>query len=216
MQLPRVMGFVLAAGLSALAVTFALNWLNAGHDQAGLTAAAPAGVSGAVQESGTAAVGGPFTLTGTDGAPVASTDFAGKPLVIYFGYTTCPDVCPISLNRVSAALDAMGDAAKAVQPIFITVDPERDRPDAIAEYLSHFHPGFVGLTGAQNEIDTVLKAYRVYAARVERPDSAIGYLMDHSDIIYVLDGDHAFEAFFAPNVGPHEMADRLKKIAAAS
>ena len=114
-----------------------------------------------VQSSGTALVGGPFSLVGTDGKPVTDRDFRGRYMLIFFGFTHCPDICPAELQVIAQALDKLGDKGKNVVPVFITLDPERDTPQVMAEYVKSFGPNFVGLTGSPEAIATAAKAYRV-------------------------------------------------------
>ncbi|HYN00432.1 MAG TPA: SCO family protein [Aestuariivirgaceae bacterium] len=146
--------------------------------------------------SGTALIGGPFQLTAHTGARVSDKDLEGKYLLIFFGYTYCPDVCPTELQVISAALDQLGDKAKDIQPIFITIDPERDTPDALSKYMPNFHPRYLGLTGSPEEIDRVAKAYRVYYAKAKEVEEG-DYLMDHSSIIYLMDKQGTFLKHFS-------------------
>jgi cytochrome oxidase Cu insertion factor (SCO1/SenC/PrrC family) len=146
--------------------------------------------------SGTALVGGPFELTAHTGARISDKDLAGKYLLISFGYTYCPDVCPTELQVISAALDQLGDKAKDIQPIFITIDPERDTPDALSKYMPNFHPRYLGLTGSREEIDRAAKAYRVYYAKAKEGGEG-DYLMDHSSIIYLMDKQGTFLKHFS-------------------
>jgi protein SCO1/2 len=146
--------------------------------------------------SGTALVGGPFELTAHTGKRVSDEDFRSKYMLVSFGYTFCPDVCPAELQIISAALDILGDKGKDVQPLFITIDPERDTQAALAQYMPNFHPRFLGLTGSPEAIDKAAKAYRVYYAKA---DDAKGedYLMDHSSIIYLMDKKGTFMKHFS-------------------
>lgn len=162
-----------------------------------------------VRTSGTALVGGPFELVDHTGAPVTNADFRGRHMLIFFGFTYCPDVCPTELQVMSAALDRLGDEAEAVQPLFITVDPERDTPAAMAGYIRHFHPSLRGLSGTPDQIDAVAKAYRVYYRKVQDGSSATDYLMDHSAVVYLMGPDGTFLTHFAPGTGPDEMADKI-------
>ena len=146
--------------------------------------------------SGTALVGGPFTLTDHTGRKVTEKDFLGKYMLVFFGYTYCPDVCPTELQVMSAALDSMGPKADAIQPIFISVDPARDSPDVLKQYVANFHPRLVGLTGSPEETASVAKAYRVYFSKVENKSTPDAYLMDHSTIIYLMDPQGKFLKHF--------------------
>ena len=121
----------------------------------------------AVQSSGTALVGGPFSLVGTDGKTVTDADFRGRYMLIFFGFTHCPDICPAELQVIAQALDKLGDKGKKVVPVFVTLDPERDTPQVMGEYVKSFGPNFVGLTGSPEAIAAAAKSYRVAYAKVE-------------------------------------------------
>lgn len=146
---------------------------------------------------GTALVGGPFSLTDQEGRKVTDKDFRGHYMLVFFGYTYCPDICPTELQVMSAALDNLGAKADGIQPIFVTIDPQRDTPEILKQYVANFHPRLLGLTGTPEEIASVAKAYRVYfnkAADNSGPDT---YLMDHSTIIYLMDGQGKFLKHFS-------------------
>ena len=162
-----------------------------------------------VRSVGQALVGGPFTLTDQTGKRVTDRDFRGKFMLVYFGFTNCPDVCPTALQVMAAALDKMGPSAERITPVLITVDPEHDTPALLASYVASFHPRLVGLTGSQTEIDAVAKAYRVYAKKVPDPKSTAGYTMDHSSIIYVIGPDGSYRSHFTHATAPETIADRL-------
>ncbi len=158
--------------------------------------------------SGSIAVGGPFRLIDQDGKPRASSDFAGRYQLIYFGYTNCPDVCPTTLGVISEALDKLGVDANRIVPIFITIDPERDTPAILKQYMPAFGPRFIGLTGSMKDIAAVEKAYRVYASK-----SAAGggkYGMDHSSVIYLMGPDGKLVSFYDELIAPDELAKDLK------
>jgi len=162
---------------------------------------------------GVTEVGGPFTLVNGAGETVTEASFPGKYLLIYFGYTYCPDVCPTSLQTMTDALSQLEPAVlDKVQPLFVSVDPERDTPTDVAEYASFFHPKLIGLTGSPEQVAAAAKAYRVYYARVDQPHSAAGYLLDHSAITYLVAPDGSLAAFFKHGSDPNEMADRLREI----
>jgi len=165
-----------------------------------------------VHSVGQALIGGPFALTDHTGKRITDRDFRGKSLIVYFGYTFCPDVCPAGLQVIAAALDKLGPKAERVQPLFITLDPERDTPAQLAAYVPSFHPRLIGLTGTPAEIAAVAKAYRVYFKRVDDPKSTAGYSIDHSAIIYLMGPDGAFVAHFTPTTGADAMAERLAKV----
>lgn len=155
-------------------------------------------------------IGGPFTLTDQNGVLRHDSDFRGKLMLVYFGYTYCPDACPAALNTMTAALDKLGATADAVQPIFITVDPARDTPAQMKTYAANFTPRLVALTGTPTEIAAAAKAYRVYFQKVKGggPDD---YSMDHSAFIYLMGRDGKYLAHFGPEVSADQMAAAIKK-----
>jgi protein SCO1/2 len=152
------------------------------------------------------AIGGPFRLTSADGREVTDADFKGEPFLVFFGYTHCPDVCPAVLFEISQVLKAMGDD-KRIKALFITVDPERDTPAVMKEYLSSFDPRIVGLSGTREETDAAEKAYRVYA----RKDTGQGgdYAMDHTAVVYLMDKQGRFVTAFNLDRAPQVAAKDL-------
>ena len=160
--------------------------------------------------SGEALVGGPFTLTDQNGNTVTDQTFKGKLMLIYFGFTFCPDACPTALGVMSAALDKLDVVAERVVPILISVDPERDTPQVLKEYVANFHPRMVGLTGTPEQVAQVAKAYRVW---YEKAAGAAGsdYLMNHTVLIYLMDGDGKYLANFGPDATPDQVADEIRK-----
>jgi protein SCO1/2 len=156
-----------------------------------------------------AAIGGPFQLTDQSGATVTEKNLQGKPSLIFFGFTHCPDVCPTALFEMSEILRAMGGDADRVNAYFISVDPERDNKEAIKDYLSSFDPHLKGLTADPDSIARVLSAYRVYAKKVPLKDG--DYTMDHTALTYLMDRDGRFVAPFNLNRKPEEAAADLKK-----
>jgi cytochrome oxidase Cu insertion factor (SCO1/SenC/PrrC family) len=162
--------------------------------------------------TGKALVGGPFKLTDQHGKTVSDADFRGKYMLLVFGYTFCPDVCPAELQVVTAALDALGPLADRIQPVFITIDPERDTVSQLALYAGNFHPRLVLLTGTSAEIAEVAKAYRVYYAKAESSANAgRDYLMDHSSIIYLMGPDGQFVRHFTYTTDAAALAEQLKQ-----
>jgi protein SCO1/2 len=161
--------------------------------------------------AGQAGVGGPFQLVDGDGRAVSDRDFRGKYLLIYFGYTFCPDVCPTSLNTVSDALDRLGAKADRVQPLFVTVDPKRDTPAVVKQYATAFGPRFVGLTGTQAQTDAAARAYRVYFREHRTGPGPDDYSMDHSSMLYLVGPDGAFLAPVRAEQPPQEMAAALAR-----
>ena len=156
-----------------------------------------------------AAIGGPFQLTDQSGATVTEKNLQGKPSIIFFGFTHCPDICPTALFEMSEILRAMGKDADRVNAYFISVDPERDNKQAMKDYLSSFDPHLKGLTGDPEAISKVLSAYRVYARKVPLKDG--DYTMDHTALTYLMDRDGRFVAPFNLNRKPEEAAADLKK-----
>ncbi len=154
-------------------------------------------------------VGGPFALTDTTGAAVTDATYRGRWMLIYFGYTFCPDVCPTELQTITAALDRLGPAGTPIVPIFITVDPDRDTAAALAEYVKLFDDRLVGLTGTRDQLAAAAKSYRVYYAKVN-PKDASSYLMDHSSFIYLIGPDGSFRALYRHGISAAELADALK------
>ena len=142
-----------------------------------------------------APIGGPFSLVDQDGATVTDQDFRGRPFLVFFGFTHCPDVCPTTLFEVSEIMRKLGPDAERVRVAFITVDPERDTPQALKEYMSSFDPRLKGLTGDVPAITAVAKAYRVYFKKV--PLEPEGYTMDHTAIVYLMDKEGRFVAPFS-------------------
>jgi protein SCO1/2 len=162
--------------------------------------------------SGAPAIGGPFTLTDHNGKRVTDQDLRGKPTIIYFGYAYCPDVCPTSLLLMQTAVDQLGpQAAAKVNLVFITVDPERDTPASLKEYVGQFGPTMVGLTGTAQQIDAAAKAFRVYYQKVPGKDGA-PYLMDHSSIFYVMDRNFRFVKHFTHQSKAEDIAVAIKPL----
>jgi cytochrome oxidase Cu insertion factor (SCO1/SenC/PrrC family) len=166
--------------------------------------------------TGTALVGGPFTLTDQNGRKVSEKDFLGKHMLVFFGFTYCPDICPTELQVMTAALEAMGADGEKIQPVFITVDPERDTPSVMKAYVENFSPRLVGLTGTPEEIAAVAKAYRVYYAKAPNQASPEAYLMDHSSIMYLMGPDGGFVKHFPYTTDVTNLTKELRDSLAAS
>jgi protein SCO1/2 len=156
------------------------------------------------------AIGGPFELVDQNGNTVTDADLKGKWSLIYFGYTHCPDACPTALNDISIALSELGPKRDAVRPVFITVDPERDTPEALKAYVTSFDAPILALTGSPEQVAKAAKAYRVYYAK--HPEAGGDYSMDHSSVIYVMDPDGRFTASFTHESAPEQIAERMKKL----
>lgn len=174
--------------------------------------AGPNPKTGGVTVTGKAAVGGPFTLVDHTGKPVTEKDFLGRYMLVFFGFRNCPDICPAGLQTMAAALDALGPKAERVTPVFITLDPERDTPERLAEYVASFHPRLVGLTGSRDEVDRAAKAYRVYFKKNESGAAPGEYSLDHTSIIYLMDPQGNFVAPFAHGTSAARMAERLNEL----
>ena len=157
-------------------------------------------------------VGGPFTLEDGAGKQVSDRDFRGKYMLVYFGYTFCPDVCPTTLNEVADALDHLGVKANELQPIFITVDPKRDTPAVVKQYTAAFSPKLIGLTGTPEQIAAVAKAYRVYYAEHRTGPGPNDYSMDHSSVLYLMGPDGKFIAPVRADESGTDMAADLSKL----
>jgi protein SCO1/2 len=157
-----------------------------------------------------ATVGGPFTLTDQNGKPISDADLKGKPFLVFFGYTHCPDVCPTTLFNVSEVLRALGKDADRTRALFITVDPDRDTPAVLKDYLANFDPHLIGATGDSKSLGVVEKEYRVFAQKV--PTGKDGdYSMDHSALVYLMDKQGRFVAPFKLDKSPEDAAKELRK-----
>ena len=156
------------------------------------------------------AIGGPFTLVDQNGKTVTNTALEGKWLLVYFGYTHCPDACPTTLNNIALALQDLGKKSDEVRPVFITIDPERDTPQVMKDYVTAFDAPILALTGTAAEVAQAAKNYRVYYAK--HPEPGGDYSMDHSSVIYVMDPKGRFTASFTGEDPPVQIAERLKKL----
>jgi cytochrome oxidase Cu insertion factor (SCO1/SenC/PrrC family) len=155
-------------------------------------------------------VGGPFELTDQTGQLRTNSDFRGKLMLVYFGFTYCPDVCPTDLQAIGLALDKLGSDGDKVQPLFVTVDPERDTPQHLAEYVSMFHPRLIGLTGSTEAIRKAADAYKVYYAKVTVGQNAADYTVDHTAFIYLMDRDGNYLGFFPPGTSADRMVEIIR------
>jgi protein SCO1 len=152
-------------------------------------------------------IGGPFTLVNTAGQTVTDKDVLTKPALIYFGYTFCPDVCPFDMARTVEAVDLLAARGIDVTPVFISIDPERDTPEALADYAANMHPALVALTGSADQVRAASQAYKTYYRRQESEDEF--YLMDHSTFTYLMLPDIGFVDFFRREITSDQMADSV-------
>jgi protein SCO1/2 len=193
-------GTILAGVLVALLLVAGVGMIWFVQNQGDAEAALP-GVS----------IGGPFALIDGAGRPVTDGDFRGKYMLVYFGYTFCPDVCPTTLNDVAQALDKLGPRADRVQALFITVDPKRDTPAVVRQYAAAFSPRLMGLTGTPTQIAAVAREYRVYYAEHRTGPGANDYSMDHSSILYLMGPAGKFIEPIRADEGADAMAADLAK-----
>jgi protein SCO1/2 len=181
-----------------------LLWLKPTQESLGPTL--PAGVT----------IGGPFTLTDETGRAVTADTYRGRYMLIFFGFTYCPDVCPTELAKVAATLDLLGQDAARITPLFVTVDPARDTPDALSAYTEQFHPAIIGLTGTDEQIAAAARAFRVYYNKVRTGPEPDAYTMDHSAFVYLMGPDGRFRQFFSPQATPEQMAATIRSHLARS
>jgi cytochrome oxidase Cu insertion factor (SCO1/SenC/PrrC family) len=155
-------------------------------------------------------IGGPFTLVNQDGKTVTEKDFAGNYLLVFFGFTYCPEVCPTELQKISRVMELVGpDKAAKIQPVFISVDPERDDVQTVKEYIGQFHEKLVGLTGTPEQVEAVKKAYKVFASKIQM-EGMDGYMMDHSAFTYLMGPDGANIALYPAKDTAEQIAEDLK------
>ena len=154
-------------------------------------------------------IGGPFELVDHTGKKRTDADFRGKLLLVYFGYTYCPDICPADLLQISLAIDQLGTAGDEVQPLFISVDPERDTTTVLAQYVSSFHPRLIGLTGTPEKIRRVANSYKAYYAKYTPPDRGV-YLIDHTGFIYLMDRAGKYLGFFPPGTSANRIVEIIR------
>jgi len=166
--------------------------------------------------SGTVAIGGPFTLTDAKGQTVTEVNLKGRYSLIFFGFTHCPDICPLILQLLTQALEQAGPAGDAVQPVFISLDPERDTPEAMGAYVANFHPRFMALTGTPEQVKVVAQAYRVYYVKAPIKEDGIDtgdYTITHSGYIFLMDRNGKYVAHFDKAASASDIAARLKQLA---
>lgn len=157
-------------------------------------------------------VGGPFALLDHHGAPVTEADWRGRYMLMFFGFTNCQVVCPRALARISDAMRLLGLPGQAIAPLYISVDPERDTPEVMQRYLAERAPAITGLTGSREQVDAMVKAYRVFARRVEDPDAPGGYVVPHTAMTYLFGPDGTYVAHFSDAIDAAELALRLRAL----
>ncbi|SLN43928.1 SCO1/SenC [Roseovarius litorisediminis] len=160
---------------------------------------------------GAAEIGGPFTLISETGETVTSAEVIDQPSLIYFGYTFCPDVCPLDAARNAEAVEILESRGKIVKPVFISIDPDRDTPEVMAEFTDYLHPRMLGLTGSADQVKAASKAYRTFYQKHEAAEGEEDfYLVDHSTFTYLTLPEHGFSEFFRRDVSAEQMADRVQ------
>ena len=161
-------------------------------------------------------IGGPFELTDQTGATVTSEQLIDGPTLIYFGYTYCPDVCPLDVQKMAQAVDILADAGVGVTPVFVTIDPERDTPDELAEWAAAVHPDLVALTGTPEQVRAAADAYEVFYQKAEVEGSAVGYLMNHTSFFYLMTPQKGITAMFRNDVTAEGLAADIQRVLAAT
>ncbi|MCR9213311.1 MAG: SCO family protein [Proteobacteria bacterium] len=160
--------------------------------------------------AGAPQIGGPFELVNHKGETVTEADFKGKLMLVFFGYTYCPDVCPTEMQTISVAMQELGDDGNDVTPVFVSVDPTRDTTEVMSEFVEAFHPTLVGLTGTEEQIADIKKKYRVYSQKEENGDPEY-YLVDHSSFTYLMDREGELITVFSYGTPSEEMAAKIKE-----
>lgn len=196
-----VVMLALVAAIVVLA-SAAVVWLRPG-------APAPTAESGVMRVAG-AAIGGPFQLVDHSGQAVSEADFAGRFMLIYFGFTHCPDICPTELQVMANAVDALDADGARVAPLFITVDPERDTPAHLKDYVAAFHPKMIGLTGTPEQIAAVAKAYKVYFSKQPSAGASAEYQVDHTSFVYLMGPDGILRSVFRSGTSAKAMAGEIR------
>jgi cytochrome oxidase Cu insertion factor (SCO1/SenC/PrrC family) len=160
--------------------------------------------------SGVALVGGPFSMVNHKGETVTDLSFRGRPMLLFFGFTFCPDICPTELQVMTAAIAELGDSGKDIQPILVSIDPARDTPEVLASYVANFGDNVIGLTGSEKQVEAIAGAYRVFYSKQENAKDPENYLMDHSSIVYLMGADGKFIKHFSYTTDAKALAAGLK------
>lgn len=166
-----------------------------------------------VRNQNQARIGSSFRLLDQDGNTRTEEDFRGKNMIVYFGYSFCPDICPTTLYLITQVLEKLGKKSRDLKPVFITVDPDRDTISRLKSYINDYHPLFLALTGTKNQVTSVKEAYRVYSLRISNGELQENYLVDHSSIIYLIDKQGLFLNHFSHSSSVEEILYYLTKLA---
>jgi len=197
--------FAIAATLAVIALLGAAYYLTTGKSGGEFAQCQQGSVAG-----GASSIGGPFTLVNGAGETVTSEQVLTKPSLIYFGYTFCPDVCPLDVARNAVAVEILEELGMEVQPVFISIDPERDTPEVVADFVAAQHPKMVGLTGSAEQVKAASQAYRTfYSKQVAAPGEEEYYLVDHTTFTYLTLPGRGFVEFFRRDLGPEKLADQV-------
>lgn len=203
-MIKRVVAATAVAGIAAVGAVLAVSWLG-GSDEDAFAQCRAAAVAG-----GSGQIGGPFELVSETGETVTDKDVIDQPALLYFGYTFCPDVCPLDTVRNADAVDILENQGMLVKPVFISVDPKRDTPEVLAEYTGYMHPRMLGLTGSPEQVRAASQAYRTYY-NVHPPEEGNEdfYLVDHSTFTYLVLPEHGFVEFFRREISAEQMAQTV-------
>jgi protein SCO1 len=167
---------------------------------------------GPLGASGKAQIGGPFALVDQTGKAVTEKDYAGKPMLVFFGFTNCPDICPSGLQVLTAALDKLAAKSDQLTPLFITVDAERDTPEKLAAYIKSFHPRITALSGSPEAVAAAIKTYRVYAKKIPDDKTPGAYSMDHSSFFYLMDASGQYTKHFPHTIDADKLAGEIAAV----
>ncbi len=208
---PKFFIFIVLVGMVVAGVSFILSEAQDAHDEH-TTSTAVASVK-VGKTYGQATVGGPFELVDQEGVTRTDADYKGKYMVVYFGYSFCPDICPAALYNMTQAFNELNTKElNQFAPLFITIDPERDTVQNLKTYMQNFHPSFVALTGSQEQINKAIKAYRVYAKKAKPDGTSTEYLLDHSSIVYLMDRQGRFITSFNHQTEPEVITEMLRRL----
>lgn len=197
--------FAIAAALAVIALVGAAYFMAVGRSGGEFAQCKQGSIAG-----GASSIGGPFTLVNGAGETVTDAEVLTKPSLIYFGYTFCPDVCPLDVARNAVAVEILAERGLDVQPVFISIDPERDTPEVVADFSAAQHPDMIGLTGSPEQVKAASQAYRTfYSRQPAAPGEEDYYLVDHTTFTYLTLPERGFVEFFRRDLGPEAMADQV-------